>query len=93
MWRVNSLVEEQLASLEKLCPPESLIYVHILRIGYGTLPVNAILSQLSVIFLYTTGSQSVLCESQGIREQFPGDLCIYLRNGYFEGYLLLKLKA
>jgi hypothetical protein len=86
------LTEELLASQEKLHHTESVVYVNILCTGYRTLPLNAILSQFSVLFLYTSGSQIVLCGSRGIREQFPEDPWKHLCNGYFEVYLFLKLK-
>jgi hypothetical protein len=81
MWGIYSLTEELLASEGKLRPTESVIYVNILFIGYRTLPVNAILSQFSLLFLYASGSQSVLCGSQGIREQFPRDQWIHFCKG------------
>jgi len=88
MWRIYNIAEELLASQEKLRPTESVIYVNILCTGYRTLPVNAILSHFSVLFIYTSGSQIVLCGSL----QFPGDPWRHLCNGYFEVYLLFKLK-
>jgi len=34
--------------------------------------------------LQTNGSQSVLCGSHGIRDQFPGEPWIHFRTGYFQ---------
>jgi hypothetical protein len=42
--------------------------------------------------VYGSGSQSVLYGSQGIREQFPGDLWIHFYSGYFKVYLFYLLK-
>jgi hypothetical protein len=36
---------------------------------------------------YSIGSVSVLCGSQGISDQFPGDLWIHFCNDYFEVHL------
>jgi len=38
--------------------------------------------------LWTSGSQSTLRESRGIRDQFPGDLLIHFCNVYLEGYFI-----
>lgn len=91
MCRIYSVAEELLAFQENPRPTESVIYVNILCTGYRILPVNAILSQFSVLFLYINGSQIVLCESQGIREPFPEDPWIHICDGYSEIYLFLKL--
>jgi len=41
---------------------------------------------------YSSGSLRALRASQGIRDQFTGDLSIGLSNGYFEYYLFLNYR-
>jgi hypothetical protein len=43
------------------------------------------------IVLYSSGSQSVLRRSQGIRDHFPKDPLMHFCNGNIEVYLFFKL--
>ena len=43
-----------------------------------------------VTTLYTSGSQTVLCGSQGIHDEFPRETWIHLCTAYFKFYLFLK---
>jgi hypothetical protein len=43
--------------------------------------------QVLIYILKTSRSQSVLCGSKGIHDQFLGDLWMHFSNGYFEVHL------
>ena len=41
---------------------------------------------MNLFIVQCSGSQSVLCGSHGIRDQFTGDPWINFRNAYFDVY-------
>jgi len=56
-------------------------------VNFLTLKIARFAGEACIIVL-SSGSQSVLRRSQGIRDQFPGDPGLHFFNGYFEIYFV-----